>query len=136
MKLGMRNKDQDAETLPSYDDKIKTGNMGDCVCVIVMWNYNGVNRQYAQVRGFHGNGGIRAVNLTSLFVGVTDNQDTLVWIVCGPNNSQYDWSLEDTMHEVRWEAPQQAMFVIYHGIASATFNRSGYAQIVRELLSG
>jgi hypothetical protein len=124
----MRNSNDLAQDLPFGDNVIDTGNMGDCVSVIVMWNW--VGPRAGNMRGFHGFGGIRAVNWTSLFANVPDNADALVIILAGPLNSQRDWSLEGGMAAARRAAPDDASFVIYHGIASATVDRVAHITVL------
>jgi hypothetical protein len=126
MKLVMRNSDQAAQTLPANESVIETGSMGDCVSVIVMWGYE--LGTYKNMRGFHGSGGIRAVNWGSLFNGMADERATAIYILAGPGNSQNDWSLEDAMSDARAAAPRKAQFFIWHGITSAAINRQGQAE--------
>ena len=120
----MRNKSEQAQTLPDDQDRIETGPMGACVCAIVMWDYDTQNRQYEEVKGFHGNGGIQAVNWTSLFAGAPDTADTRVWILCGPENSPHNQSLLHAIAEAR-QLASQAHFAIYHGIQWAVLDRKG-----------
>lgn len=120
--LKMQNKDGVAETLPAGDRVIKTGVMGDCVCAIVMWGPQFGRYQY--MRGFHGSGGIGAVNWESLFAGVDNRPTTRVYIITGPLNIEDGGTLESGKHEARAKAPN-ASFVIVHGLSSASINRQG-----------
>jgi hypothetical protein len=128
MRLTMRNSNDLAQDLPFGDNVIDTGNMGDCVSVIVMWNW--VGPRAGNMRGFHGFGGIRAVNWTSLFANVPDDADAFVYILAGPLNSQRDNSLVTGMEDARRAAPDDASFVIYHGIASATVDRVAHITVL------
>jgi hypothetical protein len=65
-----------AENLPAHEDTMITGPMGDCVSIVVLWNFAGARA--GNVRGHHGSGGFGAVNLASLFAGVPNNANTVV----------------------------------------------------------
>ena len=124
MKLEMRKKPDLAQTLPDDDNRIDTGPMHSCVCVIVMWDYYATDRQHAEVRGFHGNGGIQAVNWKSLLDEVPNTADTRVWILCGPGNAPDNSSLRYALAKAR-KLASQAHFTIYHGVDRAVLDRNG-----------
>jgi hypothetical protein len=68
-----------AQNLPKDDDVMDTGQMGDCVSIIILWNKN--LGTYRNVRGYHGGGGLGNINTKSLFADVPDGSGTLI-IVC------------------------------------------------------
>jgi hypothetical protein len=68
-----------AQDLPQGDDVMGTGDMGDCVCVVVLWNHNPVTDVYDNVRGYHGWGGFGEIDLESLFQDVPNAQGTVIY---------------------------------------------------------
>ncbi len=76
MQLRMQSVSGQSENLPANDDVMDTGHMGDCVSIVVMWNLRGSS--YLNVRGFHGFGGLGAINMESVFHDVPDNGRTVV----------------------------------------------------------
>ncbi len=76
MNLSMQSHDQHAQDLPLGDESMTTGDMGDCVSIIVLWNFQ--DGRALQVRGFHGFGGFGEINLDSLFANVPNNAHTII----------------------------------------------------------
>lgn len=68
--------------LPNYDG-FYTGYMGDCVCVIVLWNFNQANSEYANARGMHGSGGVGAIQWDKILQDVPNNENTRVIAIGG-----------------------------------------------------
>lgn len=119
-----------AEELSSSQKWMCTGAMGCCVCVIVL--FNKVNEVYQDVRGFHGGGGIAAVNFASLFHGVPDNNTTQVLVIAGPENmSDYGkkWVRTKVIDEMATTIPH-AFVRFHHGITNAKVDRSGDVKIL------
>ncbi len=119
-----------AEDLSSSQKWMCTGSMGCCVCVIVL--FNKVNEIYQDVRGFHGGGGIAAVNFASLFQGVPNNNTTQVYVISGPENmSEYNkkWVRNTVADEMATTIPQ-AFVRFHHGIANAKVDRHGEVKIL------
>jgi hypothetical protein len=76
MILRQQTKPSPAQDLPTNDNRMVTGQMGDCVSVIVLWSLAGGS--YPNVRGYHGSGGFDSIDLPSLFHGVPDNANTRI----------------------------------------------------------
>ncbi|HEY5894512.1 MAG TPA: hypothetical protein VIT91_14920 [Chthoniobacterales bacterium] len=81
MKLRMQKIGGQAENLPAHDNVMNTGAMGDCVSIVILWNFVGGNAQ--NVRGYHGFGGLGAINMNSLFAGVPNHNATVVHCIFG-----------------------------------------------------
>ncbi len=114
-----------AQNLPAHDNTMDTGPMGCCVSVIVLWNPNAAG-VYQNVRGFHGGGGAQAVNYASLIAGVPAHATTQVFVFNGPDNRS-DLERRIVNREVRNNILVHLHGIqvrIYHGIASATVDRS------------
>lgn len=89
--------DGQARNLPAGDNVIVTGNLGYCSAVIVMWNPDGTGR-FANVRGWHGNGGVAAIDFAALLAGVPHQPATRIFFVPGVSNR--DTVLEAPFGEV------------------------------------
>ena len=81
MTLSMR--DGGPRDLPRGDNVISTGQLGYCSAVVVIWG--GFDRNgYTHVRGWHGNGGVEAINFHQLLNGVHhDDHDARIIFVPG-----------------------------------------------------
>ena len=94
MELQMQGPNGRPKTLKDHDDYMGTGEMGDCVCLVVMWNFmhtveDDEELLASRVRGFHFLGGI-GTNvgqwdqvLDQLFLDVPNGPGTLVNAVYG-----------------------------------------------------
>jgi len=71
-----------AQLLPNWDGNMETGYMTECVSVIVMCNPK-VNGKYQQMRGYHGGGGVEAVNFRNLFKDIPNSSDTRIIVIAG-----------------------------------------------------
>jgi hypothetical protein len=83
MQLPQRN----SATLPpsdlqDWDDEMDTGEMTECVSVIVLWDPDEAGR-FRYVRGYHGGGGIAHVNFQALFYNVPNDFTTLILLISG-----------------------------------------------------
>jgi hypothetical protein len=117
------------QDLPLHDNQMETTEMGDCVCVIVLWTP--VAGTYQNVRGFHGGGGIDNVNVAGLMNGVPNAATTQIYVIAGPGNkSQFgkvtlnNWYLAN----VRTTHPN-ALIRFHHRIANAVVHRNGDVQV-------
>jgi hypothetical protein len=81
MQLSMRrlSMGEPAEDLPEDDPVMCTGPMGDCVCVVVLWDHNPQTNTFDRVRGYHGLGGFLEINLDSLFDDVPPGPGTAIY---------------------------------------------------------
>jgi hypothetical protein len=71
------------QTLPANDNVVRTGPMGDCVSVIVL--YNLVGTVYRNVRGRHGFGGVENVDFAGILAGVPNAATSQVIVIPGSN---------------------------------------------------
>lgn len=131
MNLIQQDNIQPAQNLPLGDPTVYTGPMGNCVCVIVMWNPDPQGR-YQNVRGFHGSGGIGGVNFGSLFQGVPNLGSTSILVISGHGNMDI-YSIQSERNTIRTQADNHFLTHAYihvtHGVGSATIDRFG--QITR-----
>jgi len=57
--------------LPRGHDTMDTNTMGDCVALVLLWGIGPNNSPpYAHVRGWHGMGGLGAIDMDQMFLGV------------------------------------------------------------------
>lgn len=98
-----------------------TGHMGDCVSVIVLWNL--VGTRYANVRGWHGMGGIEAIDFNTLFAGVPNQVLTQI-IIIASNMGPTNYLLGNVQQRVHGLRPL-ANIRVCKGFANARVNRSG-----------
>lgn len=132
MTLQMQSVTGAPQDLAAHLDYIETGAMGDCVSVIVGWNPD-ANGRMANMRGFHGAGGLPNVNFTALFNGVPNNANVQVWMVSGSSNNHLKGSFgiegnrARILHEVRNVAGLNNVIMIrsVHGVGNAQIDRSG-----------
>ena len=109
------------ENLPNNDGVMETGHMGDCVSVIVLWNLHGI--QYGNVRGWHGLGGIEAIDFAQLFQGVPDDILTQVIILASTmGGTQY---LLGNVNDRGVHHLPAANIRVCKGFANAAVDRSG-----------
>lgn len=83
MNLLMQSAGGAPQNLPAGDNSISTGQMGDCVSVIVLYNYNLAQNRYLNGRGWHGLGGAQVVNMAAMMAGVPNVATTQVIIIPG-----------------------------------------------------
>lgn len=121
------------QDLAAGDDYIDTGAMGDCVSVIVGWN-PAANGRMANMRGFHGAGGLPNVNFAALLNGVPNQATTQVWMISGSSNNYLEGSFgikgnrARIIHEVQNVAGLNLVIQIrsVHGVGSARVDRFGH----------
>jgi len=113
--------------VPAAGDAILTGGMGDCVCVIVIFNPNGAGA-YTGMRGYHGGGGLPNVNFAALFAFVPNNLTTRIIMISGPlQGSPYAQDYNRTMVRQRAAAAglNNVMFHFRHGVGQGQVDRLG-----------
>ena len=71
------------QNLPAVDANIFTGEMGDCVSVIVLYNYNQGLNSYTNGRGWHGLGGAQVIDMAAMMAGVPNSALTQVIVIPG-----------------------------------------------------
>lgn len=121
----------DPQDLPSNDDEVDTGAMGGCSSVIILWDPD-LKGRFAHVRGYHGGGGLQAVNWPQMRVGVTDNLSTRVYVIASPENTtdmERKWTKDHLRKEVLAYLPK-VYCKTYQGVAQATVNRKGEVNLV------
>jgi|GEM_PF-5916110 len=128
MQLTQRNSPHfPAENLPVADPSMITGWMGDCVSVIVLWS-PGPGGRYANVRGYHGGGGIENVNFPSLFAGVPNLTNTLVFVVSGTLQGSH-YASDSNRTAIRTASNAAGLFNAYircyHGYSNRSVDRFG-----------
>lgn len=116
-----RSEGQRAENLPDDYDVMVTGSMGECVSVIVLWGRDG--NRYRHVRGYHGFGGIAAVDTQSLFEGVPDDEGTLAVICRSPTSSDSEFATGE-LNECQAHLPH-AIWVRYKNASNYQIDRAG-----------
>ena len=119
------------QDLPSNDDIVDTGPMGGCSSVIFLWE-PGKEGNYANVRGYHGGGGLQAVNWRAMRSGVTNNSSTRVYVFASPENTT-DHERKLTNKHLREEVLAFLPLVYcktYQGVAQAKVNRKGEVELV------
>lgn len=100
MQLNMQGVTGAPQNLPLGQPDIVTGPMGDCVSVIVLYNYNAATNQYDNARGWHGLGGAQVINMAAMIAGVPNTPTTQVIVVPGTLQlSQY--AIQQTMAHVQ-----------------------------------
>ena len=114
------------QNLPAGDPNIVTGPMGDCVSIIVLYNYNGALNQYTNARGWHGLGGAQVINMGAMMLGVPNAPLTQVIIIPG-SLQQSAYARQQTMAHVQAGlAANGAVNVRYiANKVNATVNRQG-----------
>lgn len=130
MKLDIRQSPQPAQDLPDHDDVVETCEMGACVSVVVLWDKQGGS--YQNVRGYHGGGGLEAVNFDSLLKGVPSAPSTQVFIIAGTDNkSDYGRKFINGLvkQEILGRLPHVAVR-IYHMVSNAKVDRTGKVNIL------
>jgi hypothetical protein len=125
MRLRMRERTDPAEDLPVHDGVMYTGAMGDCVCVIALWNFDHQTQSYQNVRGHHGGGGATGVNIASVLNGVPDQLETMVCIMAGPNNSAVPRAVRDFQRHVKALLPGPTRVIVKYNVGEGFVNRAG-----------
>jgi hypothetical protein len=97
-KLTQQSNHHRAQNLAKRFDEVETGPMGACVSVVVLWEWSIEKGRYKNIRGFHGGGGVEAINFDSLFDKVPDGPGTLI-IVCYGSESRSQPSEDRTTAE-------------------------------------
>ena len=87
------------QNLPANDNVIYTGPMGDCVSIIILYNYDAVNNRYLNGRGWHGWGGAQVINMAAMMAGVANVTTTQVIIIPG-SLQQSDFARQQNMAHV------------------------------------
>ncbi|MGC1297717.1 MAG: hypothetical protein WA869_22010 [Alloacidobacterium sp.] len=100
MNLNMQGAGGAPQNLPIGDNTIVTGPMGDCVSIIVLYNYNGATNRYLNGCGWHGLGGAQVINMGAMLGGVPNVALTQVIIIPGPLQSS-DYARGQTMAHVQ-----------------------------------
>lgn len=100
MNLAMQGAGGFPQNLGAADPTIVTGPMGDCVSVIVLYNYNAGTNQYANARGWHGLGGAQVVNMAHMMAGVPNLALTQVIVIPG-SLQQSNYARDQTMAHVQ-----------------------------------
>ncbi len=93
MKLSMQGPDGQVQELMGHHKGMSTGEMGDCICVVVLWDFLTTGPsgflEASRVRGFHFGGGLAfsdwSAVLGDLFHNVPNRPTTLVRAIFGPN---------------------------------------------------
>lgn len=119
------------QDLPKDDDVVDTGAMGGCSSVIFLWDPD-LKGRFAHVRGYHGGGGLQAVNWPEMRVGVPNNKSTQVYVIASPENTT-DHEKKLTKQFLRKEVFAYLPGVCcrtYQGIAQGTVNRKGELTII------
>ncbi len=91
----MRTKGVGCQELRDENTGFFTGQMTDCVCVIVRWKEN----NDIKMNGFHGSGGIHEVNFASLLQNAPNHHTTSIIVIPG-RDLKSEWNLgfiEDTV---------------------------------------
>ena len=110
------------EDLPVYDNIVDTNEMGDCVSVIVLWGL--VGTRYTNVRGWHGMGGIEAIDFKLLFAKVPNTITTqIIVIASGMGTAPY---LLNNVQGRIYSMLSAANIRIVYGASRATVDRSGF----------
>jgi len=110
------------QNLPAWDNQVVTGEMGDCVSVIVLWNLAGT--QYTNVRGWHGMGGIEAINFQNLLHGVPNHITTQI-IVIASSMGTLGYLLMNVQTRIFALRPA-ANIRIVKNLSNARVNRQGF----------
>jgi hypothetical protein len=100
MNLNMQGMAGAPQNLPAIDNTIVTGPMGDCVSIIVLYNYNAVANLYLNARGWHGLGGAQVINMVAMLAGVPNVALTQVIIIPG-SLQQSNYARDATMAHVQ-----------------------------------
>lgn len=100
MNLAMQGAGGFPQNLGAADPIVVTGPMGDCVSVIVLYNYNVGAIQYANARGWHGLGGVQVVNMANMMAGVPNVALTQVIVIPG-SLQQSNYARDQTMAHVQ-----------------------------------
>ena len=87
-----------AQDLPADDDVMITGQMGDCVSVIVLFNC--VDGTYRNIRGWHGLGGSRSINMKQMMRKVPNETATQVLVIPG-RLQQSEYAMMQNLRHVR-----------------------------------
>jgi len=127
MNLAMQGAHGMPQNLPGHDNLIVTGPMGDCVSVVVLYNYNGGNNQYGNARGWHGLGGIQVINMAAMLMGVPNNPMTQVIVIPG-SLQQSNYARQQNLQYVQGALAggHAAVNLRYiGGRSNATVNRQG-----------
>lgn len=95
--------------------------MGDCVSVVVRWNLAGV--RYDSVRGWHGMGGIGAIDFNQSFAGVP-NQGTTQVIVVASNMGSVSYLLDEVSQRITGHL-NAANIRVCKGFSNERITRSG-----------
>jgi hypothetical protein len=124
MKLTEQLETGNVQVLPVHDNVVETGNMGCCVCVVVLWHpYQG---SFQQVQGYHGWGGIERVNWNSLRQNVVDANTTQFYIFVG-NDEKSDHARKVINTAVKTEIHQHfplALKRIFYQLCEASVTRT------------
>ena len=86
------------EELPSDEDVMYTGQMGDCVSVIVLFHCDAGT--YKHIRGWHGLGGAQTINMKRMMRKVPNDTTTQIVVIPG-RLQQSDYAMQQTMRHVR-----------------------------------
>lgn len=118
------------EDLPDHDNEMITGEMGDCVSTIVLWSHDG--RTYKDVRGWHGMGGLEAINFTDLFQDVPNTSTTLVLVIGGSISGSKEQveTLKSRVQKVVKPHLGAATFKIITGHSNVGVNRQGQCRVI------
>ena len=100
MNLNMRGLDQGHQEIPQGDPVIVTTHMGDCVSVIVLYNYDPNSNRYLHARGKHGLGGIQAIDFAALLAGVPNTPPNQIITIPG-SLQQSAFAMQMNMEYVR-----------------------------------
>lgn len=115
------------QVLPHNENSFKTGGMGDCVCVVVLYNRQ-ADGSYADAKGYHGGGGIGNVNFDALFHGVP-NEAAKQIVMLGTRSGEVFAVLESTRQRIRQEANDHGLGMAYlrafHGAGAYKIDRRG-----------
>jgi hypothetical protein len=115
-----------AEQLPFGDDWLDTGDMGDCVSIVVLWDWDDEAQLYEEVWGYHGYGGFDAVNLDSLLDGVPNDENTLVVALLGTLASESAGSNDrERVEEAIGERLGNARLDLHQGSRTYLVHRNG-----------
>jgi hypothetical protein len=100
MNLNMQGAGGAPQNLPLGDNTIVTGQMGDCVSIIVLYNYNAATNQYLNARGWHGFGGAQVINMAAMLAAVPNVALTQVIVIPG-TLQQSNYAMQQTTAHVQ-----------------------------------
>ena len=112
MELNMMPADQPWRKLPSSDDRVITGPMGNCVTCVVMFDND--------VRAYHGLGGLEVINFAEIKQSQMDRPRAKMFVICSSTHRIQD-RVENVIDEQQFANLE---WLFYHS-DNATVFRNG-----------